>query len=179
MRIPLLILMLSVATAAQAAAVPFETLFRGARVLTRAADAGEGYGAYEYRLPGGRAFTVNYTLGLTLQGPPRLRRVAFDVQQGDPRVPALTSPQLNTAARVIADTALKCFNLLPSRRAGLIAWVQQVNARDASNDEQTFGPMKLTFERQQSSGLGYYVSTYTLSRASTPGTAPWTGYCTF
>lgn len=168
---------------AGATATPFDRLFPSVRVITRAGDfrAGEAYGAYQYRLPPSTTFDVSYRLRLsTAQQLARVRTVTFSVLPQGPEVSALKAAPRRITAQLFATVAQQCFGMRSARVPALQAWVQRTaTSGDMASGSAQFGPVKLAFERTQSSGAGYYDLSYTFGRDGSPGSAPWAAYCTF
>ncbi|UBV45475.1 hypothetical protein LAJ19_20330 (plasmid) [Deinococcus taeanensis] len=176
--LPFLIALSGVASAVPA---PFDTLFPGARVITRAANYGanQAYGGYQYRLPAG-TFDLGYELRLTAHEVARVRSVTVYVQPPGADTPTLNAASGQVVEQLFAQVAQRCFGMRSERVPALRAWVHStVSAGGMAKGSAVFGPVQLKFERTQSSGAGYYDLNYTLTREGVPGTAPWASYCTF
>ncbi|WP_221088672.1 hypothetical protein [Deinococcus aquaedulcis] len=166
---------------AGAQTTPFDALFPGAQVVARTGDraARQGMGSFAYALPGRGRFTVGYLLTLTAQSPARVMAVDLDATGGQPEVAALQPAQIGALQQVVGRTAGRCFGATSAQQAAVQAWVGRTNAGKSDTAQASFGPVTARFERQQSSGLGYFTSTYRLERSRQPGAGTWQASCTF
>lgn len=156
---------------------PVTNLFRGAYLNISSDSEKSKHGNIEYRFKE-QNIKVHVLSEYGIYN--HIYRLSFSMLSDWPNVVSL--PELNTEilANLIADTAIQCYDLPPSAMPSVKKWIKIINnkkQRGIMRLKKDFGSLTIAFERQASSRVDWYSTTFTMFRDKNTDT--WKKSCTW
>ncbi len=153
-------------SAAQAADVPFDSLFRGQSTVTDALYP---------NMPTLLFGTVGLRLGLQGIDTTGDGHLGAALLLGDKL--QFSALEMTILTQLVGNIATQCFNISPDRLVNISDWLVKRNSLPlVAVRKATFGPLELTYRPWQYSTTQQFAS-LVLSRRGTPGQDPWINTC--